>query len=377
MGARKTLRSGFSTGACAAAAAKGATLALLGRGPEKVSLRLPWGAVAPGPVEFAILTREVGEDRAICSVRKDAGDDPDVTDGIEIFATVSRTPRAGDTPVGVAIEIDGGEGVGRVTKPGLAATVGAAAINPVPLAMIEATVREALQEAGGAGGDDLRVVIGVPRGEEVARKTLNARLGILGGISILGTTGIVIPMSDDAWRATIDACLDVALAAGAPAAVLAHGRSSESAARQLFPELPPEAFVLMGDHVGYGLAAAASRNLPIRLVGQFAKFCKVAAGNFETHVKDSSLDLALLSQLLSDAGFSPEEASSALAANTAREVYERLRAGGDRGVFPALCRAVAARGIERSGGGVSVEAILFGYGKELLARFSLPATKRP
>lgn len=366
MASGKSLRSGFTTGACAAAAAKGAALALLGRSEDRTTLRLPWGAADARPVEFALVSCGVEGRRAACSVRKDAGDDPDVTDGIEISAAVTMSPRPEETALSVTI--DGGSGVGRVTKPGLATPVGAAAINPVPLAMIEASVREAFALAGWTGGATVQVTVSVPTGERVARKTLNARLGILGGISILGTTGIVIPMSDDAWRATIDSCLDVARAAGAPAAVLAHGRSSEAAARALFSELPPEAFVLMGDHVGYSLAAAADRGLPVRLAGQFAKFCKVAAGHFETHVKDSSLDLGLLSSLLSEAGFSASEAEAALSANTAREVYERLRASGDRGVFDALTRAVARRGLERTGDRVPVEAILFGYGKELLSR---------
>jgi cobalt-precorrin-5B (C1)-methyltransferase len=243
--------------------------------------------------------------------------------------------------------------------------------------MIEAAVRSTLVEARFAGHGCLRVEVSVPRGEEVARKTLNARLGILGGLSILGTTGIVIPMSADAWRATIDACLDVARAEGAGAAVLAHGRSSEAAARTLFPDLPPEAFVLMGDHVGHALEAAAARGLAVVLAGQFAKFCKVAAGHFETHVKDSTLDPAIVSRLLRDAGFPAAEAEAALGANTAREVYERLRTGGDRGVFAALAGEVARRASQRVAGRIPVDALLFGYDKGLLARHGIGASQPP
>jgi cobalt-precorrin-5B (C1)-methyltransferase len=242
--------------------------------------------------------------------------------------------------------------------------------------MIEASVREALALAPEAPRA-VRVVVSVPRGEEVAKKTLNARLGIVGGLSILGSTGIVIPMSADAWRATIDAELDVAKASGCRSAVLAHGRSSEAAARRLLPDAASEAFVLMGDHVGYGLDAAAARGFAIRLAGQFAKFCKVASGHFETHVKDSSLDLATVARLLSATGAPEAEARRALTANTAREVYERLRASGDLGFFGALAAEVALRASRRVGGAVAVEALLFGYGKELLARAGVPAGGRP
>ncbi|MBI5017736.1 MAG: cobalt-precorrin-5B (C(1))-methyltransferase [Deltaproteobacteria bacterium] len=374
MASGRKLRSGYTTGACAAAAAKGAALLLLGREPAAAVLRLPWGDPQAREVAFPLVGCAAGEGWASCGVVKDAGDDPDATDGLEIRAAVAWSAR---DAAAASIEIDGGEGVGRVTKPGLAAPVGGAAINPVPRAMIETSVQEALAEAGVSVPPALRVVVTVPRGGEVARKTLNARLGIEGGLSILGTTGIVIPMSTDAWRATIDACLDVARATGVSSAVLAHGRSSEAAARRLFPELSPEAFVLMGDHVGYALEAAARRGLGVVLAGQFAKFCKVAAGHFATHVKDSTLDPTVLSRLLGEAGFPPAEAEAALGANTAREVFERLRAGGDRGVFAALTAEVARRASARLGGRVPLEALLFGYQKECLARVSLPASGPP
>ncbi len=382
--ARRRLRSGFTTGACAAAAARGAASHLAGRPVDEVTLALPWNRPDAREVRFRLVGTAAGEGWAAAGVVKDAGDDPDVTDGIEIRAAV----RWGEEPPGgqrvfhdqplfrvrhdadgpVTVEIDGGEGVGRVTKPGLAAPVGAAAINPVPREMIDAAVRDGLAAAGFRGRAAVRVVISVPRGAEVARKTLNARLGILGGLSILGTTGIVIPMSTDAWRATIDAGLDVARACGAQRAVLAHGRSSETAAQRLFPDLPEEAFVLMGDHVGYALDAAAERGIDVVLAGQFAKFCKVAAGNFETHVKDSTLDRGVVAGLLADAGFPDDRARAARTANTARQVFTRLLEEGDRGVFAALARAVRARAIERTGGRVSVAAVLFGYDKTVLAR---------
>jgi cobalt-precorrin-5B (C1)-methyltransferase len=266
------------------------------------------------------------------------------------------------------VRLEAGPGVGRVTKPGLAVPVGQAAINPVPRCMIEVSVREVLEETGYAGPRGLKVTVSVPGGEEVARRTLNARLGIEGGLSILGTTGIVIPMSTDAWRATIDSALDVAKASGLRRVVLSHGRSSEAAAEALFSELPPEAFVLMGDHVGYALDGAAARELAVVLAGQFAKFCKVADGHFATHVKDSVLDLGMVSRLLSRAGFSALEAQQALGANTAREVFQRLAREGDRGVFRALAEDVAGQASDRIGRRVRVGAVLFGYDKAPLAR---------
>lgn len=376
MAATRRLRTGFTTGACAAAAAKGAALLLLGREPSSVRLRLPWGSPDASDAAFAISGCRHGEFGVECGVVKDAGDDPDVTDGVEIRAAASwdrgdRTPPGGPAP---RVVVEAGPGVGRVTKPGLALPVGEPAINPVPRAMIEAAVGEALAEAGATApaGAALRVVVSIPRGEEVAARTLNARLGILGGLSLLGTTGIVIPLSADAWRATVDTTLDVARAAGIPCVVLSHGRSSESAAQALFPEFPPESFVLMGDHVGHSLEAAASRGLPVVLAGQFAKFCKVAAGSFETHVKDSALDRGLLRDLLREVGFPDADAEAALGANTAREVFHRLLATGDRGVFEALARRVARRAsdriAQRGGRSVPVAAVLFGYDKGLLAR---------
>ncbi|MDF1551503.1 MAG: cobalt-precorrin-5B (C(1))-methyltransferase CbiD [Deferrisomatales bacterium] len=375
----RALRSGYSTGACAAAAAQGATRLLVSSTGSEASLELPWRRPGARSVAFALVHPEQGPGWAACGVVKDAGDDPDVTDKLEIRARVEwqDASDAGKGPVEIVLE--GGPGVGRVTKPGLAVAVGEPAINPVPREMIHAAVTAVLASAGHASGGTLRVEISVPAGAETARKTLNARLGILGGISILGTTGVVIPMSADAWRATIDAGLDVARAAGLSRVVLSHGRSSEAAAEALFSELPEEAFILMGDHVGHALDAAAARGLEILLAGQFAKFCKVSAGFFETHVKDSTLRMGVVAELLRGAGFPPDQVAAALAANTAREVFQWLAdrgAGGDRGVFTGLTRAVARVAGQRVAGAVSVETLLFDYQKQLLARCG-PGTRPP
>lgn len=356
------LRHGYTTGSTAAAAAKAAMRLLLGAAEASATLRLPWKAADAQPVSFSCESFRVGPGFAEAGVRKDGGDDPDATHGMEIRATVYFTD--GDN-----IDIEGGEGIGRVTKPGLATPVGKAAINPVPLEMIESAVRDALRSAG-VEGRGVKVVISAPEGAERATRTMNARLGVVGGISILGTTGIVIPMSTAAWTATIDACLDIACAAGATRALLAFGRTSERAGHALYPELAEFAAVLMGDHVGYSLDAAAARGLDVVIVGQFAKFCKLASGSYKTHVKDSTLDLNLLASLMASAGFSTAECERALSANTAREVFNSLRAVGDRGVFALLADAVSQMASARVSGSIAVETALFDYAGALIAQSS-------
>jgi len=369
--AKKRLRHGYSTGACAAAAAKGATMALLGAPVDEVSLKLPWKRETATFRSFKLVGLTKDTEVSSCGVIKDGGDDPDVTNGMEIRAAVSLISGVkASSSGGFTVEIEGGEGVGRVTRKGLAAEVGSPAINPVPLEMIEESVREAvsLQKVDGISG--VRVVISAPEGAERAKKTLNHRLGIVGGLSILGTTGIVIPMSAAAWEATIDSCLDVAKAAGAKRMLLAFGRTSELAGHKLYPELAENAAVLMGDHVGYSLDQTVKRDLDAVIVGQFAKFCKVAGGHYRTHVKDSSLDLTVLKELMEEAGFPTAEAKEALKANTARQIYENLRETGDRGLFELLTCRVARRAQERVEGAIAIETVLFGYKGEELARCS-------
>lgn len=367
MSGKKGLRHGYTTGATASAAAKAAAVYLLsGKLPGPVELLLPWESPEARPVSFVPVNLEKGRGWASAGVIKDGGDDPDATHGMEIRAAVSLM-ESGSGPL---VTIAGGEGVGTVTRPGLAIAPGNAAINPVPLAMIEKAVTEVIEAHGHPGR--LKVEISAPEGAARAQKTMNARLGITGGISILGTTGIVVPMSTSAWTATIDACLDVALAAGSERALLAFGRTSERAGQKLYPELAGNAAVLMGDHVGYALDQSARRSMDIVIAGQFAKFLKVAAGNFKTHVRDSTLDLRLLEKLMLTAGFEEDFAASALRANTAREMYHILSNVGDRGLFTLLARETAETASGRISGKVAVEAVLFGYGGERLASFSVP-----
>ncbi|GAM09627.1 putative cobalt-precorrin-6A synthase [Geobacter sp. OR-1] len=305
---KRPLRSGYTTGACAAAAAKGAALLLRdGQPAGTVTIALPSGEEA----RFTLHRQEREADSATCSVIKDAGDDPDITNGAEIVATVASL--TGES----SVVIVGGSGVGRVTKPGLAVAVGEWAINPVPRQMITAAVRSVFPEPA-----SVQVAIAITNGAELAQKTLNNRLGIVGGLSILGTTGIVRPISARAWTDTIDAAIDVALACGSTTVVLSTGRTSEVVAQTPL-QLPEEAFVMMGDHIGYALASCSRKGVAeVVLACQFAKLVKIACGHEQTHVSSSELDLQMLaSWVRSEPRISGLE-SRARQANTARQLLE-------------------------------------------------------
>jgi cobalt-precorrin-5B (C1)-methyltransferase len=311
------LRTGFTTGACAAAAAKGAALMLAHQiTVREVTIELPAGISAT----FQLSGQTFSADTASCFVIKDAGDDPDVTNGAEVHATVSRQPGAPDCAAG-RIVIEGGKGIGRITKPGLAIPPGEWAINPVPRRMIEEAVQIALPSLI-LQPSTFNIIISIPDGEERSRKTLNARLGIIGGLSILGTTGIVRPISAKAWTDTIDAALDVARACGCRTVVLSTGRTSEVAAqRWLDGSLPEEAYIMMGDHVAYALQACLQRafNQPV-IACQFAKLLKIACGHANTHAAASELDIGQLLAWGKEGGLSDLTLATISTANTAREI---------------------------------------------------------
>ncbi|MHB1131088.1 MAG: cobalt-precorrin-5B (C(1))-methyltransferase, partial [Chloroflexota bacterium] len=281
----RALRSGYTTGACAAAAAKAAAQVLLGgKRVIQIEIALPTGQ----QVTFPVGRCQIEPDWTRCSVIKDAGDDPDVTNSAELCASVAWA----NVP-GVAIE--GGEGVGIITKPGLELPVGSAAINPVPRKMIEQGVREALGSALAERG--VRVTISVPAGEALAKKTLNARLGIVGGISILGTTGIVVPFSTAAYTASVAQALGVAVAMGCRVVVLTTGRRTERFA-QAAVALAEEAFVQVGDYMGFALEECISRGVERVTVGlMVGKLAKLAAGHMQTHVSQSTVDQSFLAQV--------------------------------------------------------------------------------
>ena len=318
------LRSGWTTGTCSAAAAKAAATALATQSVQtRVDVVLPDERL----VGFDVERCEVGTARAEAVVVKDAGDDPDVTHGSHLTATVSWLPAPG-------LQLDGGVGVGVVTRPGLGLEVGGPAINPVPRQMIRDNVGAAVD----LGARGLRVVISVPDGELRAKKTTNARLGILGGISILGTTGVVRPFSTESWRASVVQAVDVMAAQGLPTLVLATGGRTEKAAMRLLPELPDTCFVEVGDFTGAALRRAADAGLrEVVFVGMAGKLTKLAGGVLMTHYTRSKVDLSVLAEL------SPAALREWVAgANTARHAYEMWEEAGIlRPCGDALCARVA------------------------------------
>jgi len=295
------LRRGWTTGACATAATTAAYAALrTGTFPDPVTIDLP-GGKRPA---FALAVERLEQGAATAGVVKDAGDDPDVTHGALVLATVRYGAR------GSGVEFRAGPGVGTVTLPGLPVPVGEPAINPVPRRMM----REAVGDA------DVIVEISVEGGEELARRTWNPRLGIEGGLSILGTTGVVVPYSCSAWIASIRQGIDVAVAAGHEHVVAATGDTSERAARERYP-LPDSAVLDMGDFAGATLKYLARHPIPrLTLAGGFAKLSKLAAGYLDLHSGRSQVDLDRLAAV---AGL------PALAhANTAMHALELARQAG-------------------------------------------------
>jgi cobalt-precorrin-5B (C1)-methyltransferase len=325
---KQALRTGWTTGACAAAAAKAATTALhTGEIQHTVEIGLPSGQ----RVRFAVDACTLTPDRtAEAVVVKDAGDDPDVTHGARLTATVRwRT--------GPGIELDGGVGVGVVTKPGLGLELGGPAINPVPRAMITQAINEVvdLTQRG------IQVIISVPDGEKMARKTTNARLGIIGGISILGTTGIVRPFSTASWRASVEQAIAVLAAQGEDTVVLCTGGRTEKGAMKLLPQLPEVCFVEVGDFTGAALRRAVEHQLTrIIFVGMAGKLTKLAAGVLMTHYTRSKVSTDLLKDITLATGGDRDLAERVANANTARHAAELWD---EAGLLPAAGRELCAR----------------------------------
>ncbi|MNB75808.1 cobalt-precorrin-6A synthase [compost metagenome] len=349
-GSQGPLRRGYTTGACAAAAAKGAAHLLI-TGEELASVELLLPAGFSHSFELTGWQRSGGADgTAVCATIKDAGDDPDATHRARIEAAVSWLDQPG-------VEIDGGLGVGRVTKPGLPVPVGEAAINPVPRKMIREAVSEVLEEHGAARG--LRVVISVPEGEAIALKTLNPRLGILGGISILGTRGVVTPFSTEAYQASIVQAISVAAAAGNRQLVLTTGGSSEKFAITMFPELPEEAFIQMGEYVGFSLGHAKAYGFQkVTLVGMAGKYSKVAQGAMLIHSKNAPVDFAFLSAVALEAGADEQTVQEIAGANTASQVVDLMTEAGNETFFELLCRYGCLQCLKQVDGGMTAEMVL-------------------
>jgi cobalt-precorrin-5B (C1)-methyltransferase len=357
-----TLRTGYTTGTTATAATKGALYALItGKPMEKVTVSLPKGGTATLSIAW-IKKSENNGDKVTCAVIKDGGDDPDATDGAEICSTVSFTnnKNAGQ------INIEGGKGVGRVTKPGLGLEIGKAAINPTPMKMLEQAVRQVA--SGQLKNQGVNIVISVPKGEEIAKKTDNPRLGIVGGISILGTTGLVLPYSTASFAASIRQGLDVAIAMGDDTVVLTTGGRSEDFAKALF-NLPDHCFVQMGDFAGYSIKQCISKKLKKAIIAGFiGKLTKMAMGVKQTHVAGSHVDMEFMARLAAECKAPPNVVQEITSANTARHVSEIIKKNNIGGYYDLVCKKVYEHMHEHAKGQLQIEVILFEFDGMVIGR---------
>lgn len=327
------LHTGLTTGTCATAAAMAATLRLLtGEQPEEVPVRLPNGETIPVPVQY-------GDDNAY--VVKDAGNDPDVTHGIEVRATpLSSQDKGGKVPCASAlslhlglpgIEVYAGEGIGRFTLPGLDFPPGEPAVNRVPREMLRENLTRLLQDYYNTSAPDQGafegccIILSVPNGETIARRTFNPRLGIEGGISIIGVSGIVMPYSEEAFIQSIRRCMTVARASGSPRIVIGSGMKSEQQLRRLYPDLPPQAFVEYGNYIGETLKIAHELHAPAVTLGiMIGKAVKLAQGHLDTHSRRVTMDRSFVARLLREADCSSEAIGRIETLTVARELWDIL-----------------------------------------------------
>ncbi len=407
------LRCGFSTGTAAAAAAKAALRRLInGVSPTAVAVRLPSGAYLAVPVADSGLEGKV----ACASVIKNGGDDPDITNGAEIRAKVSILPHvpgqsSQNRGGGCALSVIAGKGVGLVTKPGLPIAVGEPAINPVPRQMLsenltlelllsEAFDPEALSNTCSAtqptespakpiiflpfpsslpkgwqgkifrkmDGFSIVVEIEVPKGEELARHTLNPRLGIQAGISILGTTGIVKPFSNEAYEETIHAALSVAASNRCGPIVLSTGGKSEKFAREKLPEIPIEGFVQIADFFSFAVREARRFGF-CRIIHSvfFGKAVKMAQGHLYTHAHSVPLELDLLARIANSLGYGDAHCRELSSANTARHAMEIIARAGSQDIVQAVAEKAAEQSALIAGDGSDIRLLLFDYDGRLLA----------
>ncbi len=345
---KKSLKQGYTTGACATATMKAALTALItGEQQREATIYLPVGKFVTFSIEGCI----VNGDTAQAGTIKDAGDDPDATHGALIQSTVTWC----DTP---GISLDGGVGVGRVTKKGLPVPVGEAAINPVPRKMIHETAEEILQQYEITKG--IKIVISVPDGEEMAKKTLNGRLGIIGGISILGTRGTVVPFSSSAYMASIVQAISVANASGCNHVVITTGGRSEKYGIQQYPYLPEDAFIEMGDFVGFTLKQCKRQGIKkVSLVGMMGKFSKVAQGVMMVHSKSAPVDFNFLEDVAGRVGVGKALLEEVRNANTASQVGDLMLENDFSQFFVNLCDCCCLSALKEIGGGLTIETSLY------------------
>lgn len=357
------MRTGFSTSACAAAAAAAALRALhSGSIVDQIIIDLP----AVKAVTFAIARCETTPDGVCCGVIKDAGDDPDVTNGLEIQAVVRRI-------TGNAICLRGGTGVGRVTLPGLPVAVGEAAINPGSRKLILQAFHAELTRLQENGRDGWEITVRVPEGARVAEQTMNPKLGIVGGISILGTDGLVRPYSAPAFRTSLFYELRVAQQAGYTTAGLATGKRSAAYLREALDDARGLGVLDVGDELGYPIDQALKMGFArIAIGGMIGKLSKLAQGRFQTHVQEGEVDFGFLAELASQNGASAGTCDQIRGSRTAHQVRNRLLAEG-LALEPELARLAAEQVFARGAGRLDAAVWLFALNGELLGWASLEA----
>ena len=350
----KKLRYGYTTGSSATAATKAALMYLLDDGKHdipEVTIKLPSG----NSLTINVNSLEKKENSVLASVIKDGGDDPDVTHGLEIYSKVSLRNDS-------KINIFGGTGVGKVTKKGLPVEPGNSAINPVPLKMIRETVEEMLPEGFGAD-----VEISVPKGEETAKKTLNAKLGIIGGISILGTTGIVKPMSEESWKASLAIELKMALEnAGNGEAIFLFGNRGKQYLSDNFDDNTSQVIVI-SNFVGYMFDRACEFEAKkIYFIGELGKFVKVAGGIFHTHsrVSDAKMEILTANALL--VGESTENMKKIMASNTTEEATKYIEKTEVYNLLAEKAKQKCEEYCRRNGWELEVETLIISAEKEVL-----------
>lgn len=345
--AKGELRRGWTTGACATAAARAAYEALVtGHFPDPVTIRLPQGQRP----SFALARTDLAQGIATAGIVKDAGDDPDVTHGALVLASVKQGT------AGSGVTFRAGDGVGTVTRPGLALAVGEPAINPGPRGMMTEAIADAVEALGGPR--DVEITVSIPGGEDLARRTMNARLGIVGGLSILGTTGVVIPYSCSSWIHAIHRGVDVARAAGIGHLIAATGSNSERAAQAMFGA-PEQALIDMGDFVGGLLKYLRQHPVPrLTMAGGFAKLSKLAQGHLDLHSSRSSVDLTELANLVRRLGGSASLVAEVAQAAGAGEAQALAEAQGIRLGDP-IARGARDTVMAALGGDIAVEVLVF------------------
>jgi cobalt-precorrin-5B (C1)-methyltransferase len=357
------LKTGLSTGTCASAATKAALLSLLTKTLTKdVQITLPKGKV----VTMNISWTKFKDNYVTSAVIKDGGDDPDATHGAEICSTVKLSENIGK------IVVDGGIGVGRVTKPGLGLVIGTAAINPVPMKMIIQSVNDVFEIYDKViKKNGLNIIISVPAGEEIAKKTDNPRLGIIGGISILGTTGLVLPYSTASFAASIRQSLDVGLALGSDVFILTTGGRSEDFCKNLFPSTYPDhSYVQMGDFAGYSVKQCYEKKVKkVIIAGFVGKLTKIAMGVKQTHVRGSHVNMDFMAKLALECNVSEKVISLIKNANTARHVSEIIDSNAVPGYYDLLCKYAFNQMSVYSNNQLSIEVIMFNFNGNIIGKY--------